>query len=281
MAPLRVSRKSFVESYAERTKALSKMVAKLPDRPSPDVIHDLRVVTRRVQMIRRVVPRKFRGSEDSKDFDFALRSILTETSQLRDMDTLVETLKSHRRSVPAELLINLENQRSDAAARAREATGLLKVISVPSLDASELRGRRLSRRLSKRVREHSKEALSLLTVVLDDESKVEDLHSLRKEVKKMRYLIELADKAPARLSALAKWQERLGDIRDLDVAIAHLEEARGDSKPGAILELRRARHSSYLKFVRDCRAGGTLALGEMRSPPMNGLGSNNLSSAEA
>ena len=269
MASLRVSRKSFARQYAEGTRALSKMVANLPDRPSPDEIHDLRVATRRIQMVRGLLPRSLRKSEESKNFDFALKSILKVTSELRDMDTLMGSLENHRRSATADLLVNLENQRCDAATRAKLATGVLGEILASEPDPSGLSGKRLSRRLRKRVRKHSKAAASLLNAVLDDESKVEELHSLRKEVKKMRYLIELADKAPARLSSLAKWQESLGAVRDLDVAITHLEGAHGDSGQGSILELRRARHSNYLKLVRDYRAHRKLAPGLGRLPSVD------------
>ena len=251
------------------------MAATLPDRPSPSEIHDLRVVVRRIQMMRKLVPRRLRDLEDSRRFDTALRSVLKATSQLRDMDTLLETLESHTSGVTTELLVNLENQRSDVAARAKMATRVLKEVYAPELDASELGGKRLSKRLRKRVGEHSGKALSLLTSVLNDESKAEELHSLRKEIKKMRYLIELGDKASTRLAALQKWQESLGAIRDLDVAIAYLAGGSGDSGRRAILGLQRARHSNYLKFASDCRDDRTLNLGRRpppeRAPSMTGL----------
>ena len=280
MAALRVSRKSFTRRYTDRTRALSKLVANLPNRASPDEIHDLRVAIRRIQMMRRLMPGSLKVSEDSKRFDFALRSVMKATSQLRDMDTLVETLESQVRSVPAELLVSLENQRSDAAARAKVATEVLKEALAPELDASALRGKRLSKRLRKRVRRRSKGASSMLAAVLEDESKAVELHSLRKEVKKMRYLIELAEKPPSRLPSLEKWQESLGAIRDLDVAIAYLEGAFGESGQRAILELQRARHLNYLKFVRSYTTGRMLAQRARRSPPMGALDLANLNPDE-
>ena len=276
MAPLRVGRKSLAKGYTDRTGTLLKMVSDLPDRPSPDEIHDLRVAARRIQVMRRLLPRSARDSQDSKTFNFTLRSVLKATSQLRDMDTLMVTLKTCKGSLPPGLLVGLENQRSDSAARAKATIGALADVQVPELDTSKLRGRGLSKRFKKDVRKHSKKASSLLTQVLDDESKMVELHSLRKEVKKLRYLLELADKTPARLSSLAKWQDSLGAIHDLDVAIAYLKGVGAGSGRGAILELQRARHSNYLAFVRAYRADRMQALGEAGTPPVGELAPANL-----
>jgi CHAD domain-containing protein len=266
MATLRVGRKSLAKGYADRTGALLKMVSDLPDRPSPDEVHDLRVAVRRIQVMRRLMPRSVRSTQDSKTFNLALKSVLKATSQLRDMDTLMVTLKSCKGNLPAGLLVSQENQRSDSAARAKVTIGTLADVKVPELDTSKLRGRRLSRRFRKGVRGHSNKASLLLTQVLNDESKMVELHSLRKEVKKMRYLLELAAKTPARLPSLAKWQESLGAIHDLDVAIAYLKGVGAGSGRGAILELQRARHSNYLTFVRAYRADQMQALGEGGAP---------------
>jgi CHAD domain-containing protein len=266
MAALRVGRKSLAKGYADRTGALLKMVANLPDRPSPDEVHDIRVAARRIQVMRRLMPRSVRGTQDSKTFNLALKSVMKATSQLRDTDTLMVTLRSCKGNLPPGLLVSLENQRSDSAARAKLTIGALSGIEVPELDVSELRGRRLSRRFRKDVRKHSEKASSLLTQVLDDESKVVELHSLRKEAKKLRYLLELADKTPERLSSLSKWQDALGAIHDLDVAITYLKGAGASPGREPILELKRERHSNYLAFIRAYRTDPAQALGEGSVP---------------
>ena len=281
MAALRVGRKSLAKGYADRTGALVKMAADLPDRPSPDEVHDLRVVVRRIQVMLRLLPRSVRDSQDSKTFNFALKSVMKATSQLRDMDTLMVTLKAYRGNLPPGILVDLENQRSDSAARAKATIGTLAEVLVPELDTTKLRGKRLSRRFRNDIRKHSKNASSLLTEVLDDESKIVELHSLRKEAKKLRYLFELADKTPARLASLTKWQDSLGTIHDLDVAIAYLKGIGAGSGRGAILELQRARHSNYLAFVQAHRADRMAALGGASAPSVGALAPANLDPEQA
>ena len=274
---LGVGRKAIAKRYGDRTRALQDMAADLPDRPSPGDIHDLRVAARRIQMMRRIMPRSVRDSQGPKRFDLALRMTLKATSKLRDMDTLTDTLKSYGDSLPSGLLVNLENQRSDASARAKVAIGALCEIPAPELDASGLSGKRLSKKLRKGLRKHSMVASSLLKEALIDESKAAELHSLRKEVKRMRYLAELANEPPGRLLPLTKWQESLGAIHDIDVAIAYLKGVSADSGK-TILELQRARHSKYLAFIREART--VRALGKEGALAAGGLGPADLNPAK-
>ena len=267
MGALRVGRKSLEGQYRERTKALLELAADLPARPTPDQIHDLRVTARRLQMMRRLLPREARGSQSFKSYGLALKSVLRATSQLRDLDTLMDTLGSHKANLPGDLLVALENQRSDAAARARAATDVLAEAPAPDFDSYRLRGKRLTKRLKRRVRKSRDSASELMVQVLRDESKVKELHALRKEVKKMRYLLELADGSPSQLPSLTKWQESLGAIHDLDVAIVYVERGLAESKGRAILELKRARNSKYLKLVREYRTDLMGAFGESKASP--------------
>ena len=253
MAALRVTRKSLQRRYGASANELLRLAVRMPGRPTPDDIHDLRVTARRIQVMRRLLPAEVRQSQASKRFDLVLKSVMKSTSQLRDMDTLMDTLGGHGSSLPPELFVTLENQRSDASARARAPIAVLADIPAPDLEQSEIRGKKVSRRLRKSVRRRGRRISGLLTRVLNDESKVEELHSLRKEAKKMRYLLELADGESGQLATLTKWQESLGGIHDLDVAVAYLDRYQFAHKQDAILGLTRARHASYAKFVHDFR----------------------------
>ena len=266
MVALRVRRKSFQRRYRDGTKALLRLAGRLPERPTPDDIHDVRVTARRIQVMRKLLPKIVRESQASISYDLALKSALRSTSQLRDIDTLMDTLVAHRANLPTELLLSLENQRSDAAARAKTASSAVAETPVPDLDRSDTKGKRLSRMLRKRAKKRVSAASRLLSEVLNDESKAEELHSLRKEVKKLRYLLELDDGTSRRLPALAKWQDTLGAIHDLDVAVSYLERSRFETKPKAIQELREARHGNYVRFVRDYHAALIEPFGGPKAP---------------
>jgi CHAD domain-containing protein len=249
----RVGRKSFARRYGERTRLLLTLARELPGRPTADQIHDLRVTARRIQVMRRLIPGELRSTPESKRFGAALKSVLRGTSQLRDIDTLMLTLKAHGRDLPPDALVDLGNQRSDAAARSKVASKVLAEAPPPELDPYSVSGRKLSRKLGRRLSRQSASVVALLPKVVTDEANISELHTLRKEVKKLRYLLELDEKTPRELPTLTKWQDSLGAIHDLDVAMAYLED-RGIG-PGArvVSGLKKERHLAYRKFVNEYR----------------------------
>lgn len=254
MVALRVGVKVFQRRYRSKVKALLKLAEGMPDRPSSEEVHDVRIIARRVQMMCGLLPKTLRGSENLRMFGLALKSMMKATSELRDLDTLTVTLEPLRDGISEELLVRLGNQRSDAAARSKLAISSLLETPPPDLDGPELREKRLSRRLRRRVRRHGHRAMELLPRIIEDESKVAELHSFRKEVKKLRYLLELTDGSHQELPIMTRWQDSLGAIHDLDVAVAFLERSSNELKGRKIGELRRRRHQSYLKFVSECKA---------------------------
>lgn len=261
MSALKTRSKKFEKRYQERATALVGIAAGLSERPTPEEIHDLRVTARRVQVMRRLLPRRLRTTQTSRRFELLLRSVLKRTSLVRDLDTLTCTLEEHRTTLPGDLLVMLSNQRSDAAAQAKVACDLLADSLPPSFDPSEIRGKGISTRLRKRAKRHGRAAVELLSEVLRDESKADELHSLRVEIKKLRYLLELSDRAPPELAAVTRWQDSLGAIHDLDVAMDFLRGRDVEMKGQAIDELRRSRHQGYMKFMTECRADSIKAFG--------------------
>ena len=253
MSDFGISPKKFVKSYETKTKQLLAF-GELLDRPSPEVIHSLRVSARRFQAIASLLPKKTRRSKEHRRFDLAVKSLLKVTSQARDLDILAETLGPYTDALPPELLGFVQNERSDAAALALPAMNALSSLSPPSLRPRDADGKKLSRRLQRRIDGRSRVVEQLLGVVVNDESKVQELHALRKEEKKLRYLLELAGEPRPALSMLSKWQDSLGRLHDLDVAMAFLQEKRWDFPKTEVLDrLQRIRHLGYARFTRKSR----------------------------
>jgi CHAD domain-containing protein len=259
---LRVSKKAFQRAYSEKIRALTEIAGSLPDRPNPEQVHDLRVIIRRLQVMRRLMPGKIRDSISSRKFGLILRSILKATSNLRDIDTQMVTLEPYREVLVDAVLVNLSNQRSDAAARANAAADLLAESPPPDLDQSATRSKGLSRSLRRRTKKCGLLVSSLLDQVLKDETKVVELHGLRKEVKKLRYYLELAERTPAELPVLTRWQESLGSIRDLDITIEYLRSSTLNFKERIVRELGQKRHAKYVSFIRECRTDSLETLGD-------------------
>jgi len=251
--------KALNRQYRQRTRYLLDLLGFVQSQTSVDSIHDLRVTARRLLMMLRVLPRRLRGKRKAKEYDLALRSLLKATTQLRDSDILENILRSLDGSLPPDVLLNLKKERNNVALRAKEELNSLLTLT-PSIDWTEIKDKKLSMRLNKRVEQRRRNVNALLRQVTSDESKVEELHALRKEVKKLRYLMELSQSPP--MSELSRWQETLGNVHDLDVTISFLERIRySPPVDSALNELRRKRHLEYSKFVRDWERGLSLSEG--------------------
>lgn len=230
------------------------MIPRVPPRPSAEDIHDLRVTIRRIQMMSRLLPKRIRNSEGFQEFSLQSKSFMKSTSLIRDIDTLTQTLESLNSRFPDEFLVSLKNERSDAAVAAGIALRKLAESQPPILDSSDLAPRKLSKMLRRQVKRVRRSMEESIAASLNDETDVESLHTLRKKVKRLRYLLELSDNPSAELGVTDKWQDELGAIHDFDVAINYLLTREPSmSVRSKVVELRRRRHQAYSSFSRGSR----------------------------
>jgi len=165
------------------------------------------------------------------------------------MDTLIQTIRTEKASLPAELLRSLENERSDLAATTRPSILAFAAAKAPHMDTSRINPKRLARRVRNQEDGQLQVVSTLLPEVTGDESKVKELHTLRKEVKKLRYVKELGDGSSSELKVLTEWQEALGAVHDLDVAVDYLKASRWRVPESVLEDLRHKRHSRYVHFL--------------------------------
>lgn len=243
---LKTSRKAISKRYSQ---AASKLRSGMGNRNgfSPEAVHDLRVATRRMQAIYKILPKEIRELESITRSEATLGKILKATSKLRDRDTLRSTLGPHAPSLPQGLLDSLETQRGKDVTESMKALGRLRSVYPATLHLRKTNNKALSRSLNTRAEKRETIVRKLLVKVAADESKVEVLHELRKQVKKLRYSLELSDKEVPNIPVLTKWQEELGKIHDLDVAIDYLHGSGNGTVPGRFTD---DRHKSYLRFIR-------------------------------
>ena len=251
---------SFRELYRARARGLARLSEQASASLTPEVVHDLRVTSRRLQAMHRLLPKATRASRESKAFEAAVKDLLKSTSRVRDADTLLKTLETFRDHIPPSLFDSLHSERDGTAEEARLSVRRMADARPPRVGASAVDGGRLSKRLGRRLSRRAHTVQRLLAAALDDESDVARLHELRKEVKKLRYLLELTGKAPEALSTLTRWQDSLGAIRDLDVALEFVAPKVAGPAGGIVRELSVKRRSGYASFSKASRreAAGVL-----------------------
>jgi len=97
-----------------------------------------------------------------------------------------------------------------------------------------------------------------LPVVLTNADKLKELHELRKDSKKLRYLLELSShqhkEINVMITELEDIQDTLGTIHDSDTMIAYLKRVRNTNKVKQILDDQISeRNKKYNDIIQFCK----------------------------
>ncbi len=218
---------------AELEPAAARVLATADD----EAVHDMRVAIRRTRTLLKIARPLF-GGFHTDAVRRAFVAVQKATGDLRDEEALEETLaklglkdpaftawregrKVRERTLRRAVVRML---RSGELTRAREL--LLALVTLPVRPSRDRDIAKFARKSAKKAREGVEEHRDAKT----DDS--EALHELRIAYKQLRYSIELfADVLPADVTAArdpaVRFQKKLGDIHDLDVAIVTVTRARG------------------------------------------------------
>jgi CHAD domain-containing protein len=211
-----------------------------------EAIHDLRVAIRRLRTLLRLARPVF-GRFHADAVRLAYTQVFRATGELRDEEVLDETLDSVKLDEPSfvawRALRAARERRLRRAAVAKvrggeltQAAQLLKaLVTLPVVPRRDENLAKFARRCVERARRRVERRRD---VPPDD---VVGLHDLRIAYKELRYASELLAAAlPLDLASLAepaaRFQKRLGEIHDVDVALATVSRARALT-PAARAEL--------------------------------------------
>ena len=245
----------FLAEYEKIKERVNKSLREYLGNPGIGQTQNLRAAVRRLDAAIRVLPKKTRDEKSVRRCHERCRDVLRETSRIRDIDILKERISKHPadRTV-ALMLANFQEEREEFVDASKRAAWRLFEHHPPKLERRDLP--RFVRRAESTLAEMNEEVVTELGVSLKDEAKVDELHSLRKHCKRLRYTLELfpAVEHNARLvGELRMWQDVLGEIRDCDVIVDYLSRARPtDGVRSALASERALRHQKYLSFVRSC-----------------------------
>jgi CHAD domain-containing protein len=140
-------------------------------------------------------------------------------------------------------------------------------IPVPHITENDIPTKKLETRFDKLVNKFKERIEFNLPIVLTNINKIRELHEMRKDCKKLRYLLELlpdqnnhqnADNntkhAQKMITELEDIQGMLGTIHDTDTTIAYLRRVRQHNAIRQILDKEiLERNKKYEEFVQFCK----------------------------
>ncbi|MGI0019246.1 MAG: CHAD domain-containing protein [Nitrososphaera sp.] len=232
-------------------KVGGRLSAYLQNPDDGESVHDVRTSLRRLEAAFSLMPKKARRKNRAQIK--AYKEFFRANSRVRDYDVIREKLEGAAAGLEKKRKVEL--LRALRLARAvQELPALDTRINNDKLDA---RVDRVASRLLSSIKKR-------LPAALADREEKEELHELRKDLKKLRYVLEILPagsrkdyeiklagliKARGPVTArLKELQDLTGSIHDCDIAIDYLKSVR---KAGAILQKQMAeRDGLFDKFAR-------------------------------
>ncbi|MGI0043718.1 MAG: CHAD domain-containing protein, partial [Nitrososphaeraceae archaeon] len=201
------------------------------------------------------------------------KELFTINSQIRDFDIIGEKLSSDAKPAQQDVIKSIEGslikQRKTKLNEAISFALELRKLHVPKLTKQiMISNKRSKKRFSKVIGRFATTIEHNLPIVANDNEKITELHELRKDCKKLRYLLELLpdnnhkdqrsekdDYVSELMEKLENVQDILGIIHDHDITIAYLKRHKGTRNRSTqihsiLTKIYRERQNKYEEFVK-------------------------------
>ena len=267
------------DTYLDKSERnIQRVSNKLDDyikEPSEENIHDIRKAIRRLEACYRSLPsKKVREKRVIREYAEYIKELFSINSQIRDFDIISEKLASDEKHAAQQNIIksiegSISKQRKTKLDEAISFALELRKLRVPKLTRRiKISNKGSKKRFSKVIGKFATRIEHNLPIVVNDNKKTTELHELRKDCKKLRYLLELLpdnnDKNPTNekdgcvsklMEKLENVQDMLGIIHDYDTMIAYLTRRKGTGTRLTLIHsilsnLNRERQNKYEEFVK-------------------------------
>ena len=255
--------------------------------PNEEHIHDIRTSIRRLRASYQSLPKSIRNKKKIKKFVAKSKELFSINSKVRDYDIIFEMLSEYMSSKMApkheqqqlsqssraisNLLKSLETVRNRELTESKTLAVELRKLSVPKLGDNNIKisEKKLKKRFNNVVGKLANTIEKNYPVVLSSSKRLIELHEMRKDCKKLRYLLELLpidadrknqnkDKVSQLIDELEKVQDMLGTIHDYDTTIAYIKKhvknhSKYRSLDNIVKYVYEDRQKKFEQFIEYCR----------------------------
>lgn len=206
--------------FSANLKTVQQRLERYVNCPNEESIHDVRTAIRRLRMAYSGLPESCRSSS-SDSYLQACRNFFRNNSEIRDCDVIKEKFLDRGLDTDDELIQLLDRRRGELLREALELAISLTELEQPQLHVS---GADCRDRYHAQIDKHATRFLSNLPLVISTESDSDTIHCMRKDAKKLFYLLEMDPELATleRMIHLKRFQRISGDLHDCDVAIGYL-----------------------------------------------------------
>jgi CHAD domain-containing protein len=220
-------------------RALAKKVSNYLNDANERNVHDLRTTTRRMLAALQVLPKKLRNEKKTTNYDARLEKLIKSNAKTRDIDIVIGKVSPKNSSGEYEaLLTDLRKLRKSSLQLGFAYARALKADRGLQVRPKRLSGADLEKRFEKLYRKYASRIEKRLPTVVGSPDEKEQLHRLREDTRKLRYILDLGDGKTLRkqLKVLRSWQDILGAIHDSDIFIQYLDRWKKSDEIRSLVE---------------------------------------------
>ena len=262
---LSLTSKQFVTKMEENVKRVDNRVNDYIKDSNENNIHDIRTAIRRLDAAFRSLPKKLREKKMICKYITTSKRLFKINSQIRDYDIICEKLEKYSSEpIYTKLTDSLNRRRKTKLANAIKVALSLRDLPLPQISENDIQSKKLEMRYNKIVCRLRERIELNLPVVLTNANKVKELHEMRKDCKKLRYLLELVphqnnnsidnNEIHKTITELEDIQDMLGSIHDIDITIAYLKRVRHPNEVTHILHdeisERNKKYEDFIQFYK-------------------------------
>jgi CHAD domain-containing protein len=231
----------------------------LADPNNEEYVHDIRTSLRRLDTFYSLLSKKLRKRNRKQIKKY--KNFFRANSKIRDLDIIRNQVAALAKGTPDASKLERQLQRRRQT-ELRQTVKLAKALKkVPSIAIKSIPQYKIESRISKMIDRLIVRIKEILPIILSDSTKKEELHMLRKNCKKLRYIFEIlpgnhikkySKKVTGAIGAkdLKEIQDMLGAIRDSDITIEYLQNSRSGFAKQLVIKEAGKRDYLYREFVK-------------------------------
>lgn len=245
--------KSISKKFQKNHKKVNILLKNYLKIPNEKNIHDIRVAIRRLDASNHILPKKTRNKNKLKKFRSTYKKFFKTNSKIRDADIIYQKLVKFSSNPSVSIILeNLQTERRKNLRKACKIGLELQDYKKIKLKKNKISNYELKKNFDRTTLTLDDKIQKKIPIVVGNSKAISELHELRKDCKKLRYLLELSSpskQAPAFIMKLKQMQELMGSIHDNDIAIEFLKDAQNADLSEILNNELFEREKNYSNFV--------------------------------
>ncbi|MDE1817087.1 MAG: CHAD domain-containing protein [Thaumarchaeota archaeon] len=252
-----INKNTFLRKFKKISDNFCQKLEKYIADSNDENIHDIRVSIRRLETSYKILPKNIRKQKKMKSYLKQAKKLFKMNAQIRDFDIICANMESKYPDKTQDLVESLRDSRVKHIKNANRLAVKISCLPSPKILKSSLKESKLEKKYLKVLDSIMLNIQKNTIIALRDEKKIDELHMLRKDFKKLRYSLEiLSDKKTISetLKNLKNIQDMLGEIHDKDMIIDYLRSIEKNSRYSDIISAevleRTKKYNEFVAFFR-------------------------------